>query len=656
MNTDIFRKISVGMIMIILLLSCFYAGTSVEQKLLTVANEETETIAVVNLDAGTYKQNEPEVLIYYSNELLKYNHTDFEVVSLESARNGILEGRYGAYVILPVDFSEKIESVNYDPAKAALTYAINPYLSSNAKERVIRDLKSFNEDINYDISFMYVSAVLNEFHDVQDSSKVVLANDLSDEKELLAVDAEQLFETFTYPELLHVEKEIEELDFREMLETNRFLSDEIKEGLEQDIGESRLAYQEIQNQNTEIFGAADSVLSIIENYSPGYDEDGQLVYQDGISSISENYARYNQEQKKNAEEIKRMARNEADRIGAVAVNRKVADLQNAISGNYIEKGEVEKYRNAIEEEIRNYFERTNQHLKSLGISDNNLPNYQVLSISINNIPEPSCAEIDLKKFAGDVSGNDIWELTKDQRLSEEFYIAIDKAFTVSMDGIIKIIDEQIIEELVKQQQDTDHLIKKQKEELQERIQLYEEAITEFDPYEYIDEERIEERLEKFRENVDRIESEQGEHDEDYWELMKEVYEVTENNQEAFDENLKENQEITRANVESTITLLKESKSATTKENKELLEAFTKKLAYTRLGSLGKIEAYDFIVSPVEFNENRVEQTILEIQSNYQKYVLIVIAVLGILTIFSIILSLTLKRKAKTETEETDNFS
>ncbi len=137
MNTSILRKISVGMIGIILMLSCFYAGTNVEEKLLAVSNEETETIAVVNLDEGVYKQSRPDEIIYYSNELLKYNHTDFEVVSLESARNGILEGRFGAYVILPADFSEKIESVNYDPEKAALTYAVNPYLNSSAKERVI---------------------------------------------------------------------------------------------------------------------------------------------------------------------------------------------------------------------------------------------------------------------------------------------------------------------------------------------------------------------------------------------------------------------------------------------------------------------------------------------------------------------------------------
>ena len=148
---------------------------------------------------------------------------------------------------------------------------------------------------------------------------------------------------------------------------------------------------------------------------------------------------------------------------------------------------------------------------------------------------------------------------------------------------MEIIDQQVVGELVKQQQNTNRLIRDQKKELEKKIRLYDEAIAEFDPYEYINEDWIEERLQKFKENIDRIETEQGEHDEDYWELMKEVYEVTGSNQEAFDENLKESQEITRTNVESTIASLKKNKSATTKENTELLEAFTKKLAYTRLG-------------------------------------------------------------------------
>lgn len=654
MNTSILRKISFGMIGIILMLSCFYAGTNVEEKLLTVSNEETETIAVVNLDEGTYKQSEPDEMIYYSNELLKYNHTDFEVVSLESARNGILEGRFGAYVILPADFSEKIESVNHDPEKATLTYAVNPYLNSRAKERVIKNLESFNDDINYDISYLYVSAVLNEFRDVQDSSKIVLSNDLSDEEELLAVDTERLIEAFSYPELLQVEKEIKELDFREIFETNHSLSSEIEEGLDKDMEESRLAYQEVQNQSTEVFGATDNILLTVESYSPGYDEDGKLVYQDGIRSISENFAGYNQEE--SAEEIKRLARNEADRIGAAAVDRKITEIQNSVSGNYIEKEALWKYQTEVNEEIEKYFIYINERLKAMGVNEDALPDYDVLSISINAIPQPDSVKINIRKLAGSISEDDIRRLTGDQNLSKEFCAAVDEAGTVSANDIMEIIDEQVVGELVKQQQNTNRLIRDQEKELEKRIQLYDEAIAEFDLYEYIDENRIEERLQEFKENVDRIETEQGEHDEDYRELMKEIYEVTGSNQEAFDENLKESQEITRTNVESTIALLKENKSATTKENKELLEAFTKKLAYTRLGSLGKTKAYDFIVSPVDFNENRVEQTILEVQSNYQNYILMAIAVLGILTAFSFALSIGLKSREKADAEEADNFS
>lgn len=107
MRIKILRNISAAMIMIILMLSCFYAGTSVEQKMQSVSNEGTEKIAVVNLDEGVFKHNEPDEKFYYSNELLKYNSVDFDMISLESARNGILEGRFAAYIILPADFSEK---------------------------------------------------------------------------------------------------------------------------------------------------------------------------------------------------------------------------------------------------------------------------------------------------------------------------------------------------------------------------------------------------------------------------------------------------------------------------------------------------------------------------------------------------------------------
>lgn len=661
MRREVLRNISAGMIVIILMLSCFYAGTNVEQKLQTVANVETERIAVVNLDEGILKYNESNEKFYYSNELLKFNSIEFEVVSLESARNGILEGRFAAYIILPADFSEKVESVNYDPQKANLTYAINPYLNSRAKERTIKNLEMFNEDINYDISYIYVSAILKEFHDVQDSSKVVLSNNLSDEEQLQAVNPEELINILTYPELRQVEKEIEELNFQELFEANHMLNDRIKEGLKEDLQTGEIIYQELQGQGiAAINAAADSLQETIESYHPGYDSAGVLIYQEGIDTLSGNFAKYNGAQAGKAEEIKQMARNEAYDLGVISVKAQLGKLQ--VSVNDCADATQASWRNychAVENEIEKYFEYKNSILEEKGVSGNDLLDYGEFEeqLILNRIIKPSKpAKIDLFKISESISSNDIQKLAFNWELSDPFIKTVDEATSVSMNDVMEVVDDMIIGKLLVQQAETQGLIEEANDELSDRIKLYQENIIEFDPYDYIDDERLDENLKIFKENIDKVETKQGEHDEEYWELMKEIYEVTEENQEAFDENLKESQEITRENVTNTIALLKESKKETSQENQELLEPFTKKLAYTRLGSLGKTEAYDFIVSPVDFTENRVDQTILEIQSNYQHYVLMVIAGLAVLLMVLFWFSLFWNKAKEPEKEEADNFS
>lgn len=658
MRREVLRNISAGMIIIILMLSCFYAGTNVEQKLQTVSNQETENIAVVNLDEGVVKYDEPTEKFYYSNELLRYNSVEFDVVSLESARNGILEGRYAAYIILPADFSEKVESVNYDPEKANLAYAINPYLNSRAKERTIKNLEMFNGDINYDISYIYVSAILKEFHDVQDSSKVVLSNDVSDEEQLQAVNSEELIKILTYPELRQVEKEIEELNFQELFEANNLLSEKIKEGLKEDLQTGELAYEELQSQSTGVNEASDSLQGTIENYHPGYDSTGALIYQEGIDTLSENFARYNGAQEGKAEEIRQMARNEAYDLGVIAVKAQMEMLQVSVNDcvDFTQQS-WKSYCDAVESEIQKYFEYKNSILTNEGVSENSLLDYGELCVSLNGISRPSePVRIDLLKISESISSNDIQNLSCNWRLSDSFIKTVDEATSVSMNGVMEIIDDLIIGELLVQQAETRELIQDENEELLNQIQLYHEAVAEFDPYDYIDDERLDENLKIFKENIDKVETRQGEHDEEYWDLMKEIYEVTEENQEAFDENLKESQEITKENVDNIIALLKESKAETSQENKELLEPFTKKLAYTRLGSLGKVQAYDFIVSPVDFTENHVDQTILEIQSNYQHYILMVIAGLSVLIMILFWISLFWKKVKGSEKEEMDNFS
>lgn len=625
MKRKLFSNMIVLMLIIVLLLSGFYMGASVEHKVQNVSNESVEDIALVNLDEGIIKPVGDMPKVYYSNELLQYNAMEFEVVSLESARNGILEGRYAAYVILPADFSERVESVNDKPQKPQIIYAVNPHLDQETREKVIKKLGAFYEDINYDVSYLYVSAILQEFHDVQDASNTILKNDQVDNEELQNVEAEKLIALFTYPELIYVETEIEELDLDPVFEDNQQIGLDIEEGLENDLVLGKNAYEEVQQESVYVFDAEEAVLATIEEYHPGYDEEDNLIYQEGLETISENFARYNAEQGENGQQIKEMAKQEIYRMGAIAVNRELANLQFKLDKYIQENINQGNYYQSLKSEFMRYQAGVNAYYRQLGVSENALYDYRDLDNYLNNMFRNHALEISLTDLSGgNVREAEIADLIGDQMLSPEFVEMVDKASSVSMNDIVGIVDQQIIDKLKEQQDERYALVQTDKEILAEQISNYNQLMWEYNPYDYIDEERMDSEMELLGDNIYLIEEKQFEHDEAYLELIEEVYEVTESNQEAFDTNMEESQEVTRQNVETTIQLLKENKAETSAENKELLESFTQKLAYTRLGSLERTEAYDFVVSPVVFEENDANHLLFKMENDYRNYVLIAI--------------------------------
>ena len=661
MKIKLLRQIAAAMATILLMLSCFYMGTHTEQKFQKVDNEKAEEIVIVNLDEGISNSKAKNEKIYYFNELLGYNETNFRIVSLESARNGIMEGRFGAYVIIPAEFSENVESVNDTPEKSQITYAMNPYLDNETKEVVLKNLALFYENLNYDISYLYVSAVLNDFHEVQDSSKIVLANDADDTERLMAVDPQKLLGLFDYPQLRQIEKEIEELNFNDIFDANTALGKGITENLKEDLKTGELAYQDVQLQSGAVFIGTDHVLEVIDGYSPGYDVEGNLIYQKGIDTVSQNFAKYNEVQHDNAEKLKIEAWNEINRIAAAAVNARTGKIQvsiNALNDQvntvyrelYWENNRLYDYAMRLQKELR----KMDHHYRSIGISDNQLYQLATDLVSENEIERGDYQEILFPTVCESVSENDIAVLVPDKQFSGSFLQAVSEATSVSMNDIVEIVDEQIIDELVKQQKSTYRSIQEEKKLLYEQISLYDSMIENYDPFDYIDEERMDNGLKEFEKNILEVETKQEQHDEDYLELIKEIYEVTEENQENFDENLKQSQEITQNNVETTIAMLKDDKAATTQQNKELLELFTQKLAYTRLGSLGKISAYDFIVSPVELKESQVDKTIVTIRNHYQQYILVGIAVFAAVLLLMLLGLFIFQERVKKEGQ--DNFS
>lgn len=71
----------------------------------------SDRIAVVNLDEGVNLNGKN---VKYFEKLVEFPSEKFDYSSLDDARVGIENGKYGAYVVIPSTFSESVESINTD--------------------------------------------------------------------------------------------------------------------------------------------------------------------------------------------------------------------------------------------------------------------------------------------------------------------------------------------------------------------------------------------------------------------------------------------------------------------------------------------------------------------------------------------------------------
>ena len=98
---------------------------------------------------------------------------------------------------------------------------------------------------------------------------------------------------------------------------------------------------------------------------------------------------------------------------------------------------------------------------------------------------------------------------------------------------------------------------------------------------------------------------------------KQVYDIlriTDENMRLYDESIYNANEATMKNVIDVVNELRSKKESTKSENTGLMKDFSDKLSYTRIGSIGNKEAYNFISSPIEISPN--EDSNIEVKSDY----------------------------------------
>ena len=167
----------------------------------------------------------------------------------------------------------------------------------------------------------------------------------------------------------------------------------------------------------------------------------------------------------------------------------------------------------------------------------------------------------------------------------------------------------------------------------EALDAYVEEMTLFDPYEYYDYEKMDYLIENFGENIFELEDKVDETHEEYIDYVFDAVEMTNESMDILQNNLEEAYEGTAENVQKEINLAKQYRQKMNETNIGILDAFSKKLPYTRIGNLEYVQAYDFMVKPIKLSDVSVNKNRVILFQDYEalKTLLLVLVVLWFLS-------------------------
>lgn len=637
----------------------------------------TDKIAIVNLDEGVVMQDEE---INYAEQLLINPKDNFLFTGLEDARQGYATGIYAGYVIIPANFSNSVVSLNDIPVRAEISYAINDALREDVKEQVIYDVLEMVNNLDDNISYMYIHSVLDDLHTAQDEADVIMNNDLKEKETIDAVKAYDLVALVPVTELTEIENTIEPVDISEYMTKNVEFTGEVGLKYTEYLMASETEHQRINEEAIGLMDEMSNTSDIISNISLIQSGEEGTVYQSGkeeldlmfeeysvgfgeaVTKQEENIMKIYQDINLYLDEYDRameayQSKNSAlylntlDALEALfntyrakgyiivpeqeiqgmkdqiqAQNLTIADQQSLIE-ELKEEGAEESgpYENEDDEDstsavfpmmlyvdtgesdntavVSNTDELTQLQKEIAGILEGN--NYYIFGgtlldedgnpmrdedgeyIPITSILAPYEKELYLEDGEPDIEA---WEEILEEQMAEFEKMDTDK--------VLSCVDENIIAPI---QENVDAIVTAVLDQYaieQEQLMSYNEAIMEYNPLEYIDHEEMQLLTEQMLDNGTALSEAVLETDMQQMEYVANVYAATREDLFTLQDNIAAAKEDSDKAVEEGLQEVKDTKNANSALNQEILDDFSNKLPYTRLGSLEYVQAYEFMVNPI----------------------------------------------------------
>ena len=463
--------------------------------------------------------------------------------------------------------------------------------------------------LNANISYMYVSAILNEFHAGQDAAVTIMENDADEMQLISGIDTEKLIVELEIAEAEYPENELEYVDLSDETQKNSEYLQNISEYQTESLEKGQEEFQKIKDADTALQLSFSAISQTLDTIEITKDEEGNLVYQEGLDKLEQDIAGY----KDTLAEEQRVIMtqigwwDDGTESGTISGN----DVMNEEIDKSVEK-RVEKYN----QELKAAKKKVNESIDNVKYDSvsGNMVGIDELREAVNSLPEFTYSSKDISK---DILEDWQWRMINAVKAmsvpkSEEWH---------------QTFQEEVVDKVLTKAEEENTVLKTQSKVAVDEMSKYETAIGEYDPFLYMNKEQIAEYLTQLNENVFEMEDEINESNFEKEEYVAELYSAVLENETAWQENMNTAYTTTVENIEKMVSMLKENKTGMNQLNTELLLEFSNQLPYTRLGKVEYTEMYDFVSHPLGVEDMSTSNAKVLHNRNYETIIYVIVAIL-----------------------------
>ena len=601
----------------------------------------TKDIAVVNLDDGVKLKGKKA---YYAGKIITLPNEHFYMTGLDDARNGLKSGKYGAYIVIPATFSKAIESINSDPQKATIKYTVNADNNDASLASIVNDINSFASVVSENITFIYVSAILDEYHRAQDNTKVILKNDSIDLDNINSISPESLLGRYENVKENNIDFKPSDIDLDKYNVENENIVDSFSRELREAKEENERNFDNIKREGEEVRTGTDSFGRFFESLTPLRDNSGNSVYSHGLTNIerllsghndrlNSSFNMFDEIFKRQNEQTKNTLQEEANVHLASESNalrsRINLEISSIIENSYrrIFEQEYQNIQRSGMELMRRYIENVIMHelvmdteereyllsklaTASDAIMSENI-NTATMSNAINSMTDNIAPtfNITMNPFVGSNT-----YLTGLNTAADTDFNTIKTALNFPIEELNDAFRNDI-EDVI------DNSVSNMSAEINDKIRdfndvqrRYIDLLDDYNPYTHLNDSYMSRAANELERSTGMVLSEFRDKQTDDEKKVYDIMRLSDENIRMYDESIGKAYDTTMKNVIDVVNELRSKKESTKSENSELMNDFSDKLSYTRLGSIGNKDAYNFISSPVEIAPN--DDSNIEVKSDY----------------------------------------